>query len=597
MSAANRAVIYCRMSTAEQVDSPAQQEAACRAKAAAAELEVTEVFVDEGMSGSRLDRPAYHRMLEAAQAKQFDALLLWKQNRLGRDAVETERGMRALEHAGVRLVAIDGYDTAVNSSKNRKLLRGITGLIDQTFIDNLSEDVFRGQSAKVGRKVGYFMGGKPYGYRLVEVTSETELNAYGQPKRLGTTLAVDEEKAEIVRQIFTWYAEGWSPQAIASELNARGVPAPGAAWPNGRHNVSGKWLASTISSDPARGLGILNQSLYVGLYRWGRGRWTKDPETGVPARFDRPEGEWITDTREEWRVVSDDLWQRVRARQAQRSRTVGVAIAAGIAASPARTGGRHSRYWLGSILQCGVCGGNLHGHGAHDYICGGATSGACTNLMRFKRAAIDEAVWTAIKEQLLSPQALADARAALEAELEQQRKDEAAAVRREVNGKDLVRLDKQAAALRALDLSPAALSAALTALDRERSEIVSAATAKVGDKANRAQRVIVGLPGLIEQYRKQIEDGLKVLNDPAHVTAAREAVKRLLVEPAIVLTPSEDGTEMEGHAAFKSLGDLALELAGVRRRLGTKPRAVTVEAEGETLMKSTKRFIGRGRGI
>src|SRR5437870_4621323 len=106
-----RAVIYCRMSTGEQGDSPAQQEAACRAKAASLGLEVAETFVDEAMSGSRIDRPSYHRLLTAAKARAFDTLLFWRQNRLGRDQPEVERAIRTLEHVGIRIVGCDGYDT------------------------------------------------------------------------------------------------------------------------------------------------------------------------------------------------------------------------------------------------------------------------------------------------------------------------------------------------------------------------------------------------------------------------------------------------------------------------------------------------------
>ena len=206
------------MSTGEQADSPAQQEKQCRLKAAQLGLEVVKVYADEAVSGSRLDRPLYH------------ALLVWKQNRLGRDQPEVERAIRKLEHLGMRIVACDGYDTSAQSEKNRKLLRGITGLVDQVYVDNLGEDVHRGQADKVERQAGFFMGGKPYGYQLVPVTHPTERDPYGQSRQIGTTLRVDPAKAAIVVSIFELYAKGLSPQAIAAELNRRGVPAPGAEW-------------------------------------------------------------------------------------------------------------------------------------------------------------------------------------------------------------------------------------------------------------------------------------------------------------------------------------------------------------------------------
>jgi site-specific DNA recombinase len=125
-----RAVIYCRMSTGEQGDSPAQQEANCRDKAAALGVEVSEVFVDEAMSGAKLDRPQYLKMLESAKRGEFEVLLIWNQSRLSRDQPEVERAIRQLEHLDVRVVSCNGYDTQGQTEKNRKLLRGITGLVD-----------------------------------------------------------------------------------------------------------------------------------------------------------------------------------------------------------------------------------------------------------------------------------------------------------------------------------------------------------------------------------------------------------------------------------------------------------------------------------
>src|ERR1700691_1661005 len=54
----------------------------------AAGLTVVSVFRDDAISGARHDRPAYRQMLQAAEAKHFDTLLLWKQSRSGRRRVE-----------------------------------------------------------------------------------------------------------------------------------------------------------------------------------------------------------------------------------------------------------------------------------------------------------------------------------------------------------------------------------------------------------------------------------------------------------------------------------------------------------------------------
>jgi DNA invertase Pin-like site-specific DNA recombinase len=218
-------------------------------------LTVVEAFRDDGISGARHDRPAYRQMLQAAESKHFDTLVLWKQSRLGRDSVEVERAIRRLEFHGLRIVTCDGYDTAGTSLKNRKLIRGVKGLLDETYLDDLREDTLRGLGDQFER--GFWTGGKPYGYDLVAVTSATERDAYGQPKRIGSKLEVNPEKAKIIFKAFQRYANGASTVMIASDFNRRNVPSPGSFWKR-KQRRSDKWLASTLSSNPKCGYGLLN---------------------------------------------------------------------------------------------------------------------------------------------------------------------------------------------------------------------------------------------------------------------------------------------------------------------------------------------------
>jgi DNA invertase Pin-like site-specific DNA recombinase len=388
MTATNRAVIYCRMSTGEQGESPAQQEAKCREKAAALGVEVTEVFTDEAISGSRIDRPQYLRMLQAAKAGEFDTLLLWKQSRLGRDQPEVERAIRQLEHATVRVVSCNGYDTHGQTEKNRKLLRGITGLVDQVYLDDLGEDTHRGQLAQFIK--GYWVGGKVYGYALVKVTTPGNKDAYGDLIRIGTDLRAHPQEAKVVNEIFRLYADvGLSCDAIAATLNERGVLSPGSSWRNRKvRRCDGKWLSNTVAC-------LLANPLYAGVYRWNVSRWVKDPETGVKKRVERPEEEQKKQHKPEWQIIDNVLWQRACEKKKERARLRGAAISTGIA-NAKRIGGADSRYWLGSILICGLCNARYIGDSAHDYICPGHRSGACANDMRVRRDAVHQAVYDVI---------------------------------------------------------------------------------------------------------------------------------------------------------------------------------------------------------
>lgn len=106
--------------------------------------------------------------------------------------------------------------------------------------------------AKNGRPAG----GRAYGYIPASQSGTGQIE-------------IQEEQAAIVRQIFEWRAAGWSGKRIAQELNARKIPAPGAAWKRNQDvrsqkRTDGEWVRSAIVGDIRRGTGILNNPVYKG---------------------------------------------------------------------------------------------------------------------------------------------------------------------------------------------------------------------------------------------------------------------------------------------------------------------------------------------
>ncbi|MGO4565906.1 recombinase family protein [Rhizobium sp. 2YAF20] len=125
-----------------------------------------------------------------------------------------------------------------------------------------------------------------FGYKLSHAH-----NAQGQ--RISGFRVVDPLQSETVRRIFAMYAEGFSPRQIAERLNAEGVAAPG-----------GKaWRDTTIRGDRSRGNDILNNALYVGQL---------NSPGGSPLAYLPP-----------LRILRDELWDRVRRRDAAMSARCG----------------------------------------------------------------------------------------------------------------------------------------------------------------------------------------------------------------------------------------------------------------------------------
>src|SRR5690606_9284610 len=153
-------------------------------------------------------------------------------------------------------------------------------------------------------------------------------------------------EAEVVRRIFEMYANGQSPRTIAAQLNAEGVPSAGAQWKRKTRRSDGKWLASAVSA-------MLDNERYVGRIIWNKTHWVRSATDSRKRRkVPNPESEWIVREDENVRIVSDALWRRVKARQAQQSKLLGVKIRGGLRKH--RTAGR-TKYLLSGLLRCAAC--------------------------------------------------------------------------------------------------------------------------------------------------------------------------------------------------------------------------------------------------
>ncbi len=114
---------------------------------------------------------------------------------------------------------------------------------------------------------------------------------------------------------------------------------------------SGKgWGPSTIHGNRQRGTGILNNELYIGRMVWNRLRYIKDPATGKRVSRLNPQDKWIVKDVPELRIIDQELWDRVKARQeAVEGRKFGQA-------NKGHIDRRIPRYMFSGLMVCGVCG-------------------------------------------------------------------------------------------------------------------------------------------------------------------------------------------------------------------------------------------------
>lgn len=281
------------------------------------------LFCDEAVSGARADRAQYQAMLQAVAQRKINVLIVDDLSRLGRDFVEAESCARQLEFQGVRLIAIaDGYDSAIGTSSGRLLNRGAKNLFNEIYLHDLADKTHRGLTGVA--LAGNSAGGKAYGYFSTPIEIGGEVHGHRK--------AVNPDQAPWIRFIFDQYADGLSTREIAHRLNQQKVPGPRGAY----------WAHSAIYGDMKRGLGILNNPLYIGQYIWNRSKWIKDPATGKRKRIERPQSDWITQNVPELQIVPLDVWQAVKDRQARNQAKTKAARQI----NPAHSGGRGKHKYL-----------------------------------------------------------------------------------------------------------------------------------------------------------------------------------------------------------------------------------------------------------
>ena len=517
-----KAAIYARFSTDKQKDDSIEDQGRnCVAYADRAEWQVIQRFGDRALSGASKDRPGYKAMLAAAEAKAFDILLVDDLSRLSRDEVEMKQVIRRFKFRGIRIIGVsDGYDS---DSKGQKIQSTMRGLMNEIYLDDLREKTHRGLSGKVLN--GYSAGGRTYGYRRAPIENLNKLDADGRPEIEAVERVINEDEAQSVRQIYEWFAGGWSPKRIAAELNRLGIPSP-------RRST---WAASAIYGNRRTGVGILNNPLYEGRYVWNRSAWVKDPDTGKRQRLARPETEWLAKDMPELRIVPSELWDAVQDRLEDiRANSDTIRRALDNPASRSHAG----KYMFSGLLKCGCCGANYTMHSTTSYGCAinlNRGDAACPNRMRVPRRVVEERLLGAIQSQLFTDEAidlfvkettelLRQAKAQERPELEAARKQLGA-----VEGE----IENLMTAIKAGIITPSTKVALERAeAERERLQGEVASVSVIADK------LATMLPGAIERYKALVSHLQPTLNRDAPV--ARQHLQALVGTVKLVPVP-------EGH--------------------------------------------------
>jgi DNA invertase Pin-like site-specific DNA recombinase len=519
-----KVALYARYSSENQRESSIDDQFRnCKERAAREGWTVTAHYKDKAISGSTTERPGYQQMLKDAKAKQFDILLVDSFSRLSRDSMESEQTRRRFVHWGVRLIGVsDGVDTAI---EGHEIQSGVQGIMNARFLKDLSKNIKRGMIGQAAKC--YWQGNRIYGYRLVRECHPTKRDQYGEPLRIGTTLEIHPEQAEVVRQIFQLYADGLSPLKIADDLNRRGIPAPR---PSG-------WHAASLHGYLVRGTGMLNNPIYVGRYRWNRSRREKDPDTGYATHIMRPSSEWVETAAPHLRIIDDALWQQVQARR--RAVSAGVHSLRGLHGR-ARSTGACPKYLLSGLLVCSECEekfviSNRTNYGCATHRSRGAS--VCANGLLLPCQLVEARVLQAIKDDLFTQEGL---------EVFTQEVTRLLAAQRRTRTPDLKQAhaklgDVEKVITNILDAIKQGILTTSTKEALEQAEAERAQLLRVIQAGHKPiDKVSCFLPDIVGKFKALVDDLATVTQH--QVDKARGMLKQL-VGGQIVLHPSSDGTD------------------------------------------------------
>jgi|GEM_PF-2388944 len=246
------AVDILRVSSAAQAETdydreglslPAQRNA-CTRKATSLEASVVGEFVERGESGrSTTRRSALAAMLTRLKARDVDYVVVHKVDRLARKRADDSAILAQIQASGAQLVSVSEN---IDETPSGMLLHGIMASIAEFYSMNLATEVLKGATEKAKH------GGTPYraplGYRNVRELVE------GREVR---TIALDPERAPLIREAFQLYATGdYSQSDLATILEVRGLRTPATA-SHPAKVVEGKRLSS-----------VLRNPFYIGQVRY-----------------------------------------------------------------------------------------------------------------------------------------------------------------------------------------------------------------------------------------------------------------------------------------------------------------------------------------
>src|SRR5581483_1655816 len=148
-----RVALYSRVSTLNHGQDPELQLRELREYCALRGFQVSQEYTDT-ISGSKESRPALNSLMEDAQRRRFDAVLVWKLDRWGRSLKHLVNSIAQLESLGVAFISLrDNLDMTTPTGRLLTQLLGAMAEFERSLVIERTKAGLRHARAK-GKRLG-----------------------------------------------------------------------------------------------------------------------------------------------------------------------------------------------------------------------------------------------------------------------------------------------------------------------------------------------------------------------------------------------------------------------------------------------------------
>lgn len=267
--------------------------------------EIHNVYMDDNVSGSGFERVGLNILKKDVESRRIDILLLKDLSRLGRNNAKTLLLLDYIEEKGVRVITSDGrYD----SLRDNETV-GIETWANERYVKDISRKIRASLKYKIEK--GEYIGNAPFGYKKSIMKKNK--------------LSIDESVADVVRNIFKMYINGYGYSSIAGSLNDRGIGSPG----------GNEWSGVAVRR-------IICSRVYIG-----------DTIQGVSEKISYKNRKTRRLPKSEWVLTEgthEPIIDKVSFNTAQRIREL----------RKRSYSEKNNKHILSGLIKCGNCGSNLY---------------------------------------------------------------------------------------------------------------------------------------------------------------------------------------------------------------------------------------------